>query len=329
MTPTHYFNFSFSITQNNMKGAREFLPPGCVDVIIYHNPCMDGESSAAVFHHFRKSSAPSVKMPIFIGMHPKDDPMEDDALVRSITNKNVILVDICFSLEQMQQLAEKATDVLILDHHVTNMETMEALSCENVYKVFDMDRAGIHLTWQYLYLEEEIPAGLNYIGLRDIWKHKEDRMAVAFLTGLEMYPLKTMEDWIPIIEEAPTFYFDTIQKGAAIVEYKESVISTMKQKVDTLPNWRGSLSLVFCNAPFPWISDLGDSICTDDPEHTVAVIWNKKGQEPCSVSLRSHSKVGPDVSKIAKEFGGGGHVHAAAFRIDDGFPFDFFMAHNE
>jgi len=69
--------------------------------------------------------------------------------------------------------------------------------------------------------------------------------------------------------------------------------------------------------PFPWISELGALMCETEPARTVAVIWNKTAGEPCSVSLRSHNTLGPDVAALAKELGaGGGHAHAAAFRTD-------------
>jgi len=103
------------------------------------------------------------------------------------------------------------------------------------------------------------------------------------------------------------------------------------------------------------MSDLGDSICgmsndevlfnlnhskefrlggdgiareVEDPvpvsRYLIAVMWNKKYGEPFRYSMRSHSEHGPDVSAIAKSFGGGGHPHAAAFS-SEGCPMRYLL----
>jgi c-di-AMP phosphodiesterase-like protein len=70
------------------------------------------------------------------------------------------------------------------------------------------------------------------------------------------------------------------------------------------------------NISYPWTSDAGAMLCQSEPERTIAVLWNKTVSGPFSVSFRSHSTLGPNVEQIAKEFGGGGHVHSAAARLD-------------
>jgi hypothetical protein len=65
-----------------------------------------------------------------------------------------------------------------------------------------------------------------------------------------------------------------------------------------------------CNVPYMWASDAGHIMAQGHP--FAACFWID-GKE-IAFSLRS-APDGLDVSEIAKRFGGGGHKHAAAFKL--------------
>jgi nanoRNase/pAp phosphatase (c-di-AMP/oligoRNAs hydrolase) len=65
-----------------------------------------------------------------------------------------------------------------------------------------------------------------------------------------------------------------------------------------------------CNVPSIWASDAGHMMAQGHP--FAACFWID-GEE-IAFSLRS-TPDGLDVSEIAKRFGGGGHQHAAGFRL--------------
>lgn len=289
-----------------MKAAQEFMPPATIDVVIHHSPCNDGHAAAAVLYHEVSDNL------VFVGMHPKDELLTPD-VIELITGRNVVMLDIAFSAQAIEEAAKLASAILILDHHVTNKSTLENLSLPNVHTVFVMGEAGVHLTWKYVhedYHKKPIPRSLHYIGLKDVWKHEDNQDALYFTTAFER-PDK-LEDWFLILGDVCTV--QTIEKGRVIYEYQQSVLKTMMEKVEFIA-WR-DYRVAIVNVPYPWISDLGAMMCADDPENTIAVLWNKPVHGPFSVSLRSHNQLGPNIEPIAVEFKGGGHAHAAAFRTE-------------
>ena len=288
-----------------MEGARVFWQNDTLHVLVHHAPCDDGEAAAEVVRKYHTQA-------LFIGLHPKDTLLTEEFRTL-ISGKNVMFVDICFGEDVMRAVCNVARKVLVLDHHVTNQQTMETLKLPNLHAVFVMGEAGVSLAWRFLYGDVlTMPRALYYIGLRDVWKHEKSPDAMAFCAAFARP--KTPEEWRPyFIDEAHTQR--VIDKGYTILSYQRQVLETMAEKVVT-KEWR-ALRVAIVNVPFPWISELGALMCETEPARTVAVIWNKTAGEPCSVSLRSHNTLGPDVAALTKELGaGGGHAHAAAFRTD-------------
>lgn len=286
-----------------MEQARRFLPSEEVEVVIHHSPCDDGHAAAALFYYN------CAKPVVLHGLHPKDELLtpETRALIQG---KNVVFVDIAFAPEVMLQVAELAKKVVVLDHHVTNQTSLTDVTHPNLRLVIEMDNPGVSLAWTFLKGQgEAMPKSLYYIGLKDVWKHETIEKAVWFTTAFERPSF--WNGWIPYIRDDITN--SVIEKGRVIYDYQRSVLKTMMEKVQ-YTTWRG-YRLAIVNVPFPWISDIGAMMCESEPERTIAVIWNKQVTGPYSVSLRTHNPLGPNVEKIALEFGGGGHVHGAGLRM--------------
>jgi len=250
-------------------------------------------------------------------MHPKD--VLDISL---IAGKHVVMVDIAFSANVIEEAAKRARGILILDHHVTNQKTLDELCIPNVHAVFVMGRAGVHLAWEYVHHEQPIPRTLDYIGLKDVWQHEKNEKAFYYMTAF-VRP-ETLEKWQALIQDVYQDRIETINNGRVIHNYQQSVLKTMMGKVE-YTSWRG-YRMAIANVPFPWIGDLGAMICKELSETTIAVIWNKQVTGPFFISLRSNDTHGPNVEAIAREFGGGGHIHAAGMRSQIA-PYELFAQH--
>lgn len=288
-----------------MKGSN-------IDVVIYHSPCADGHAAASLFYHLN----PIVEM---IGMHPKNEFIAFDQIYK----KNVVLVDIAFSLKTMKEIAACAKNVVVLDHHITNQETLKTLSEPNLECHFVMGKAGVCLAWEYLYPNRKIPKALHYIGLKDVWQHESNQEAVYF-TNAFTCP-KTWDEWLPFHFDSPQVD-EMITKGKILYEYNQSILNTLMEKV-RYTTYNG-YKIAIINVPFPFISDIGALICQKEPDKMIAVIWNKPADEPYNCSLRSNEKTGPNVAQLAEKLGGGGHIHAAACRLDIP-PFEVFTDNGE
>lgn len=284
-----------------MEEAKRFLDNERVDVVIHHSPCDDGHAAAAIFYHHDQSV-------LLHGLHPKDELLTAETR-QLIAGKNVVFVDIAFSLEIMTEVASLAHKVVVLDHHVTNRTTLQMLALPNVRCVFEMDTAGCMLAWRFLY-GGVMPEAFYYIGLRDVWKHESVPAALYFTTAF-VRP-NSWPEWMEYFNNSAAER--VINQGKVIYQYQRSVLKTMLEKVEYM-EWRG-YRLAVVNVPFPWISDMGALMCETEPERTIAVVWNKPLKGPYSISLRTHNPSGPNVEQIALEFKGGGHVHGAGLRSE-------------
>lgn len=289
-----------------MQGARDFLLPSEVQVVIHHSPCDDGHASAAVFV---RCLADHVTLH---GMHPQDSLLTE-SVQTLIQDKCIVLVDIAFSLEEIRSAARWAKKILILDHHITNKTALTgAPIADNVHVMFVMGQAGVQLAWEYCFPNFNIPSCLYYIGLRDVWKHEENYDALMFTTAFTRPD--NWHDWCDLINNDDIITEKIVNKGIIIYKYQHSVLKSMMEKVQ-YSSWRG-FRIAMVNVPYPWISDIGKLMCEKDPEKTIAVVWNKQATGPFFVSLRSNDLMGPNIEPIAKEFGGGGHAHSAGLRLD-------------
>jgi uncharacterized protein len=287
-----------------MQGARDFIGNERIDIVVHHSPCDDGHGAASLFYHNDKTVT-------LHGIHPKDDLLTP-AFHEMMIGKNVVFVDIAFSVDVITRVAKVANKVIVLDHHITN-QPLQHMKLYNFRPVIIMDVPGVWLAWQFLHGEEEpIPKALEYIGLKDVWKHENVPNAVHFTTAF-IRP-DTWDGWIPYIEGIDYITNQIIEKGKIIYDYQRSILKTMMEKTQ-ITNWRG-YRIAIINVPFPWISDIGAMLCETEPKNTIAVVWNKQAAGPYSVSLRSHNNLGPNIELIALEFKGGGHKHGAGFRMD-------------
>lgn len=277
-----------------MQRVTEILKPTEVQVVIYHAPCADGFGAAYVAHKKLGELAQ------YIGLHPKDP-----APIEVVRGKRVLMVDLAWPLPDMLQMQECAQKLVVLDHHETNYKTLAQFEGAH----FDMQKSGVMLAWEYFFPDVVMPNWLLYVGLRDIWKHKENPDADAFTTG--MTTEYTIEAWGRY--EYPPNVDEAIERGRFSLDWKHKMVQTMAQKAAVIPVRINGIfyKLFILNVGYPWISDVGDFVAQDADE--VAVLWSKSVTEPISVSLRS-AQCGPNVATLAEFFGGGGHAHAAAFR---------------
>lgn len=286
-----------------MDEARKFVRYERIDIVVYHSPCDDGHGAASLFYG-------SDKTVTLHGVHPKDDLLTP-TFREQIVGKNIVFVDIAFSADVITQVAKVAKKVVVLDHHVTN-QALQYLKLDNFRPVIIMDCPGVCLAWNFIHGGQPIPKALEYVGLKDVWKHENNMDAVYFTTAF-IRP-DTWDGWGAYIRNKDDITQQTIEKGKVIYNYQRSVLKTMMEKTQ-YTMWR-KYRIAIINISFPWISDMGAMLCETEPERTIAVLWNKQASGQFSVSLRSHSELGPNIEPIALEFKGGGHNHAAACRMD-------------
>jgi oligoribonuclease NrnB/cAMP/cGMP phosphodiesterase (DHH superfamily) len=306
------------------------MKPLCV----YHANCADGFTSAWVVNKAFKGD---------VDFHPGvyQDPPPD------VKGRDVLLVDFSYKSQVLAEMAMVANTITILDHHKTaaadlkpwerpdHVWSMDARQFRNfcdfegslpIRALFDMSRSGAGITWDYFNPGVQRPKLLDHIEDRDLWKFAlpgtREIQAAIFSYA---YDFKTW-DWL--IEDCDPAILKT--EGIAIERKHFKDIKELVQVVTRPMRFRapwmdgpapadlGFVIVPMANLPYTLTSDAGHLLSKGSgtdilPEHPFAGCYFDT-PEGRVFSLRS-AQGGADVSAIAKQYGGGGHAHAAGFRI--------------
>lgn len=261
---------------------------------IYHGNCADGFGAAWAVEQFNKRS--NCNTSYHAGRYGKPPP--------DVTDEVVIMVDFSYKRDVLLEMVERAESLVILDHHKTAAEDLRDLP-RKAHTVFDMERSGAIITWQYFH-EGAPPPLLKHIEDRDLWRfalpHTREIQANLF-----SYPYD-FEVWDQLMQRPLE---ELIADGKAI-ERKHNkdireLIEVTKRRLDI-----GGYNVPAANMPYTMASDAAHIMAQGEP---FAATYYDEPDGRC-FSLRSTKDVGVDVSAIARKYGGGGHKHASGFKVD-------------
>jgi oligoribonuclease NrnB/cAMP/cGMP phosphodiesterase (DHH superfamily) len=274
---------------------------------IYHANCADGFGAAWVV----RQALGAENVDFHAGHYGKPAP--------DVFGLDVIIVDFSYPLEELEILSSLARSILIIDHHKTAAEALAQLppatatfaewttSTQRVGTVFDMERSGAGLTWDYFNPGSPRPALINHIEDRDLWRFKLEGTREV-MASVFSYP-HDFDVWDAIMEIS-THQHWVAGKGIDRKHHKD--LAELIGSNARLFNIAG-YSVPTINLPPTMASDAGHLLSEGQP--FAAIYWDT--DEHRKYSLRSRPE-GLDVSEIAKQFGGGGHRGAAGFKV----PFD-------
>lgn len=300
-------------------------------LVIYHSNCADGFTAAWAVRQ-------AMDAEFYPGVHGEPPP--------DVTGRDVILVDFSYQAAVLQEIRKKARSILILDHHksaeadipacasgkldaltVFRMDAPEWTArktwdyfqscayqdqCEgapyaNVYALFDMDRSGAGIAWDFFHPGKARPALIDHVEDRDLWRfalHGTREIQSALFS----YPYR-FEVWDELMQ-APVF--ELYQQGLCIERkhHKDvaELVTVAKRKMVI-----GHYEVPVASLPYTLASDAGHLMAQGQP--FAACYYDKAGGRV--FSLRSTDQ-GVDVSEVAKLYGGGGHARAAGFTVPRG-----------
>lgn len=265
------------------------------NLCIYHGNCADGFSAATIVNlAFNKK----------ITFHPGiyQDPPPD------ITDKDVIIVDFSYKRPILLEMAKQARNILILDHHKTAEKDLIDLP-SNVTTIFNMEKCGAMLAWEHFFSDRDPPPVLLHIQDYDLWRFELPNTR-EIAAAIYSYPYE-FSTWKKLLFKEPDVLFveGSIIRRNTLKNVRDFIAVAMYET--EIAGYR----VPIINAPFQWNSTIGDMLKEGEP--FVATYYDTaKGRV---YGLRS-AKDGVDVSEIAAKFGGGGHKHAAGFRISENDP---------
>jgi len=314
---------SLLISTDIAAGCAERPPWEVTDVVIYHCPCTDGGTAAAVAF-MRLGSAAT-----YIGLSTGD--LVDAAALRAkfpdeaFRDKHVVVLDICLPGPLTERAIAAASSFLVLDHHRSSELAMSSIP--DRHKVFEMRQSGASLAWNYFFPGLAVPRLVRYVEDRDLWRgamHNTDQVSSA----MQLQDVGSPDNgWLAkLLARGDAGVRDLALAGVVLRKRVEQVVAEHARHASRkhLRGWEQYTAAVV-NCTLPEVSDVGNALCRLPLQRAdFGATWSyNHARKLFKVSLRSISDVvggravpRADVSAIAETFGGGGHVNAAGFLVD-------------
>lgn len=263
-------------------------------LVIYHKNCADGLAAALAVRQwlFDTNQMRGAK---FQTAQYGDNPP-------GVTGLDVVIVDFSWPRAVLLEMREKAHSLVVIDHH----QTAEAELKDLAFCVFDNTHSGAVLAWRHFFPQKELPQLMRYVEDRDLWKWE-----LPFSREVSA----ALASYKPFLDQQARFLDDStlaglIAEGAAILRAQKQYIDRALSQPPAMVEIGGYM--VPCVNSTTLISELGNELAQG---HPFAALYFDTSDGKRVFSLRS-TEDGIDVSAIAKQYGGGGHFHAAGFTVE-------------
>lgn len=271
-------------------------------ICVYHAGCPDGFGAAWATWRAWKGQGDFIAR----GHDDRLDPRVAEGAL-------LAFVDIAPSTGELEQLADSAAHLIILDHHVTNQqrilgdsELMEALAERGHEIHFDMHHSGAVLAWNHFAPGEEVPQLLQYVEDQDLWNWAlPDSRAVN--SAIDSYTHE-FDVWTELAaRDAATLALE----GASIVRTNRVEVERALRHCGPLTVAGLEVEGVNSRTQRSAIGHaLAERMAFGEPWGCVYRI-EKDGVHATLYSIGDF-----DVATIANGLGGGGHRNAAGFTVD-------------
>ena len=250
---------------------------------------------------FRKAAAGRAEeIEFHAGVHQEPPP--------DVTGRPVVLVDFSYKRDVICQMASRAESILIVDHHVSARDDLVDLPA-NVKTVFDMEKSGAGLAWQEFMAPVPVPAIVRYVEAYDLWRLDAYPDIKAVIACLKSYE-HDFDLWTRLLDaDQEELIKKMAEEGTAIERAQAKAVRDLI-RLCAHEMEIGGIKVPAVNAPRKMSSEAAGLLAAGKP---FAACYQIAGED-VNFSLRSDRR-GEDVAKIAFKYGGGGHKHAAGFRI--------------
>ena len=238
-------------------------------------------------------------------------------------NSTVYIVDFSYKKDVIHELLAEQKKVVILDHHKTAQEelkfTPDEVVRDNLEIVFDMNKCGAWLSWEYFHPNTMVPEFIKMLDDYDRWQFKIDgtKELHAFL---DMNGF-SLDGWKELITrfQVPEDKTNILTMGSYLLKAQDQAVEFMSKNAK-LATWHIHIddkpeTVVVANTGPYLRSQVGNLLLEKYPSAKFSVIYWDTPNDTRVYSLRSRGDY--DVSDICRTFHGGGHPSAAGFEISD------------
>jgi nanoRNase/pAp phosphatase (c-di-AMP/oligoRNAs hydrolase) len=294
------------------------------DIVIYHSPCDDGFGAA--WAAWKRWGDSVEYVPATYGKPAPD-----------VAGKHVLMADFSYKRLELEAMAQSAKSIIILDHHKTARDELApfqygasnsrgAMSIDDVpavmiataefqkpavAAVFDMDRSGARMTWDFCHPDKDVPELIRLIEDRDLCRfdYPQTRAFSLWLRS-HRYDFQTWDRIAQQMDSAAAA--DIMRQAIAIEGFYDQKIS----EIAATARWLkiNNIPVPVANCTWAFASDVAHALLVKHPEAAFAATYYDRGDGARTYSLRSEDER-DDVSVHARRYGGGGHRNAAGFEV--------------
>ncbi len=260
-------------------------------LVIYHGKCLDGMTAAWAV---RKAFGEGDYISASHGEAPPD-----------VAGRDVVIVDFSYKRAIMEAMFLKAKSLLVLDHHKSAQADLDGLP----FAVFDMQRSGAGMAWDWFHPGQSRPAMVNLVEDDDLWRHALQGTR-EFQLRLDMEPMN-FANWERIAGMSEQELAAFIAEGVVLKRAFDGEVARLldDRYAVTLAGETG----LAVNASGKYSSELGHHLAA--ASGSFGMVW-RQFDGILKISLRSCGDY--DVALLAAKFGGGGHRNAASFTVPVG-----------
>ncbi|MDX1977340.1 MAG: hypothetical protein SFT94_06670 [Pseudanabaenaceae cyanobacterium bins.68] len=252
--------------------------------VLYHGNCYDGFGSAWAAWCALGDRAQYI--PVQYGESPPALPPQAE----------VIISDFSYPRATLLQMRDRVAKLTLLDHHITAQEDLAGLD----FAIFDLNRSGAMLAWQYWHPDQPIPSLVSYIQDRDLWRFDLPYSQEVF-AALCSYPME-FEVWDHLEID------QLIEEGKIILRYQQHMVSLICDQAYFCEIAGYQVPVANATTAF---ADVAHQLCLRHPKAAFAAYYFDRKDGLRQWGLRSVGEF--NVAQIAQQMGGGGHRNAAGF----------------
>lgn len=271
-------------------------------VILYHGHCPDGFASAYVA--WKKFGDTASYVPVH---HDLPAPS-------GLEHRDIYIIDFSYPKEVLLDIERKATSLVVLDHHKTAEDNVKAVKIHR----FAKDQSGCGLAWDYLFPNTQTPKLISYVQEGDLNKsglpHTHEILKVIYASPFTFEAFAKLESDL----EDTALFQKYIEIGTYYSNYFKRTAEILAEDAE-LVTFEGH-DVYAVNVPRIFKHEVAQLLWRKHG-HPFAIVWYETVDGMKSVSMRSDNIF--DVSDVAKKYGGGGHLGAAAFRVKASDPLPF------
>ena len=217
---------------------------------------------------------------------------------------HLYILDFSYRRDVLDSLVKRMETVMVIDHHKSAM--LDLLDHPNA--IFDMNKSGAGLAWDYFNPEKPRPDFINYIEESDLFRFTlPDSRLIR--NSIYQVPLD-----LGAYKKAAKVSMATRVKEGKIIQKVYDM--NLKMGLDVMHVIEVDEFRMLAINVCLHMSDYGNLLCKEHiAEHNCdfAGVYYRYTQDAFKFSCRSIGEF--DVSTLCRRFGGGGHKNASGFEI--------------